>query len=147
MARYEEPQMVDPAALGALLGPALPYLLRAGDQVAVEAADSAARAARDLAGRAWERLSAVFRARPAAQKAAEAVADAPDDPVANERLVRRLGDILDEDPQLARELEPLVREWRASGGAVAYGDRSLANTGEIRDSVLILGDGNDVRSG
>ena len=69
--------MIDVAAIGALLAPALPYLLRSADQVATQAATAIGDKGWEYAQRVWDLLAARLGDRPGAQEAAEEVAADP----------------------------------------------------------------------
>jgi hypothetical protein len=134
--------MVDVTALGALLAPALPYLLRAGEHVAAEASDALGRQTWEHAKRLWDKLGGAFGARAAAQEAAEDAAAAPDDAETRVVLVHQLRKLLDADPGLAREVEGLLADARQAG-VIASGERSVAIGRDATDTVIVTGD--DVR--
>lgn len=135
--------MVDVAALAALVGPALPFLMRAGEGVTTQAGQVLGREAWEHAQRLWERLSGAVAARPAAQEAAVDVATEPQDAEAGVALVRQLRKILESDPALAGEVERLLGEARQAG-VVASGARSVAVGGSISDSAIVTGDNSSV---
>ena len=135
--------MVDVAALAALLGPALPFLTRAGEQVTTQAAQALGRGAWEHAQRLWSRLSGAVASRPAAREAADDVAADPQDAEATVALVRQLRKILESDPALAREVEQLLGEARQAG-VVASGARSVAVGGNVANSAIVTGDNSRV---
>lgn len=135
--------MVDVAALAALLGPALPFLTRAGERVTTQAGELLGNQAWEHAQRLWERVAGAVAARPAAQEAVDDVATDPRDAEAAVALVRQLRKVLQSDPALAREVEQLLGEARQAG-VVASGARSVAIGGDISDSAIVTGDNSSV---
>lgn len=135
--------MVDVVALGALLGPALPFLTRAGEHVASQAAEMLGGHVWEHAQRLWDRLAGAVDARPAAREAVEDVAADPRDGEAVVALVRQLRKILENDPALAGEVEQLLGEARQAG-AVASGTRSVAVGGSVSHSAIVTGDNSSV---
>lgn len=135
--------MVDVAALAALLGPALPFLTRAGERVTAQAGEVLGHQAWEHAQRLWERVAGAVAARPAAQEAVDDVATDPQDAEAAVALVRQLRKILQSDPALAREVERLLGEARQAG-VVASGARSVAVGGDISNSAIVTGDNSSV---
>ncbi len=131
--------MVDVVALGALLGPALPYLTRAGDQVASRAAEALGGHVWEHAQRLWDRLAGAVDERPAAREAVDDVAADPRDGEAVVALVRQLRKILESDPALAGEVEQLLGKARQAG-VVASGARSVAVGGSVSNSAIVTGD-------
>lgn len=136
--------MVDIGALVALLGPALPFLTRAGEHVATQASQALGRGVWEHAQRLWGRLGDAVAARPAAREAAEDVAVDPQDAEARVALVRQFRKILESDPTLAREVEQLLDEARRAG-VVASGARSVAVGGSVSNSAIVTGDHSNVQ--
>ena len=132
--------MVEVAALGALLAPALPYLLRAGEHAAAEASDALGRLSWEHAKRLWDRLGAAFGDRPAAQEAAEDAAAAPDYADTRVALARQLRKVMAADPELERDVEALFAEARQAGVVVAAGERSVAIGRDAKNSIIVTGD-------
>jgi hypothetical protein len=136
-------EMVDVAALAALLSPALPFLTRAGGRVATEAGQVLGGEAWDHAQRLWARLADAIASRPAAQEAADDVAADVEDGEARVALVRQLRKILESDPALAETVEQLLGEARQAG-VVASGARSVAVGGSVSNSAIVTGDNSSV---
>jgi hypothetical protein len=136
--------MLDPATITAVLAPALPYLLRTGDQLASQAADRLGEHTWNLATRLWERLADAVRGRPAAQEVIQDVAANPQDADARAALAYQVRKLVQEDPELGAALEQLIAQAE-HGGVTAAGDRSVATSGGVRDSVFITGDNADVQ--
>jgi len=134
--------MVDVAAVGALLAPALPYLVRSADRAANQAADALSGAAGDFAQRVWAKLGGRMSERPAAREAIADVVAAPDDEDARFVLVRQLGKLLDADPDLAAEIEGLMDEATRAGVEIhVVGDRNVMITdATLTNSSIISGD-------
>jgi hypothetical protein len=102
--------MIDVVAAGALLTPALPYLLRPAEHVAPQAAQAIGDTSWEYAQRLWQKVGVRVGARPAAQAAAEDVAAAPDDEDAQAVLAYQLRKLLERDAGLAAEVEELMAE-------------------------------------
>lgn len=129
--------------LAALLAPALPYLLKAGESAASKIGEDAWEKAKTL----WGKLSAKIKAKPSAQEAVEDVAKAPADDDAQAALRVQLKKLLLDDTSLAKELEQLLSAWQKSGNlAMAAGERSVAAGGDVKGSTIVTGDQNLVRS-
>jgi len=135
--------MLDPATVTAVLAPALPYLLRTGDHLASQAAERLGEHTWNLATRLWERLADAVRGRPAAEEVFEDVAANPQDADARAALAYQVRKLAQEDPDLATALEQLIADAE-QGGVTAAGDRSVATSGGVSDSVIVTGDNVDV---
>ena len=136
--------MLDPTTVTAVLAPALPYLLRTGDQLASQAAERLGEHTWTLATRLWERLADAVRGRPAAEEVVQDVAANPQDADARAALSYQVRKLAQEDPELAAALEQLIADAER-GDVTAAGDRSVATSGGVRDSVIITGDDADVQ--
>ena len=112
--------MIDPATVTAVLAPALPYLLRTGDQRASQAADLLGEHTWNLATRLWERLADAVSARPAAEEAVQDVGANPQDADARAALVYQVRTLVQDDPELGVALEELIAEAER-GGITAAG--------------------------
>ena len=136
--------MLDPATVTAVLAPALPYLLRTGDQLASQAADRLGEHTWKLATRLWERLADAVRGRPAAEEVMQDVAANPQDADARAALTYQVRKLVQEDPELGAALEELIAQAQHTT-VTAAGTRSVATSGGVRDSVIITGDNADVQ--
>jgi len=136
--------MIEVAALAALLGPALPFLTRAGEHVMTQATQALGGEAWEHARRLWDRLHGPVAARPAAQEAADDVAADPQDAEARIALARQLRKILEGDPALAGDVERLLGDARQAG-VVASGARSVAIGGDVSNSAIVTGDNSSIQ--
>ncbi len=136
--------MIDVAVVGALLAPALPYLLRSADHAASQAVEVLGDKSWEYAQRLWEKLRARVRERPAAQEAAEDVAAAPGDEDARHVLVYQLRKLLERDAGLAGEVEQLMAEAAQHVSIDVVGDRNVSIAAPVDRSTIISGDGNAV---
>jgi hypothetical protein len=136
-------------ALQIFLAPALPYLLTAADKATGEVGKQVGGAALEKAKTVWGKLRPAVEARPAALEAAQDAAKAAPD--ADEQAAWRiqLRKILENDPELAQELQNLVKPQQhyqaqvqgggaiAQGtGAVAAGAGGIAMGGSVQGSVI-----------
>jgi hypothetical protein len=136
--------MVDVVAVGALLAPALPYLLRPAEYVAAQAAQVLGDKGWEYAQRLWQKLGARVCERPAAQEAVEDVAAAPGDEDAQQVLTYQLRKLLERDAGLAAEVEELMAEAAQHVAIRVVGDRNVTVAGRVDRSTIIGGDGNTV---
>ena len=134
--------MIDVAAVGALLAPALPYLLRSADHVASQAAAAIGDKSWEYARHLWQKLGPRLSERPAAQEAAEEVAAAPGDEDARQVLAYQLRKLLERDGALAVEVEELMAEAAQHVELRVVGDRNVTIAGRVDRSTIISGDGN-----
>ncbi len=131
------------------LAPVLPYLLKGAVELAKNAAGELGK---KLGNEGWEGLKGLAAKiqkkaahRPALRKALSEGQAAPDDVDVQAALRLQLEKVLQQDPDLQAEVVRLLAGTSASGGAVvASGERSVAIGGDVRDSVIITGDGNRV---
>lgn len=139
--------MIEVAALGALLAPALPYLLKSADQVATQATDALGGVTWEFAQRVWAKVGGRLSERPAGREALEDVAAAPDDEGARFVLDRQLGKLLAADAELAAELEAVMREAQRAGLEIhVAGDRNATIVKSSLTNVsIITGDGSERR--
>jgi len=136
--------MVDVVAVGALLAP---YLSKTVERVATRASEAVGDAAWGFAHRIWSKLGDRLAERPAAQEAVDDVAAAPDDEGARVALERQLGKVLDADPELAAEIEAVLKE-AVRAGVVVQGNRNIViKDADLTSSAVIGGDGNTVNIG
>jgi hypothetical protein len=128
------------AAIAAFLAPHLKDLLAPVTESAGRRLDQAASR---FATSIWDRLRGRFAERPAAQEAAEDVAAEPEDEDALAALRRQLRKLLEQDPELARELQAILAEAHAAGATTitvqAIGERSIA-VNQATGSTLSTGD-------
>ena len=136
--------MIDVAAVGSLLAPALPYLLQSAGRVASQASDAIGDKTWEYAQRMWEKIGARLSERPAAQEAAEDVAAAPDDEDARQVLVYQLRKLLERDAGLAAEVEQLMAEAAQHVEIAVVGDRNVTIAAPVHRSTIIGGDDNVV---
>lgn len=134
--------MIDVAAVGALLAPALPYLLRSADHVGSQAAAVLGEKSWEYAQRLWQRLGPRLSERPAAQEAVEDVAAAPGDEDAQQVLAYQLRKLLERDAALAADVEELMAEAAQHVELRVVGDRNVTIAGRVDRSTIISGDGN-----
>lgn len=132
---------MDPATLAAqmvaVLAPALPYLLKAGERAAEEAGSR-------LGGQAWEQASALWaklrpRAdeQPAVMEAAQEVAQRPEDEDAQAALRVQLRKLLSKDSALAAELVQVVGPGGSATSVSARGRGNIAVGCDISHSTII----------
>jgi hypothetical protein len=119
-------------SLTTLLGPFLPYLIHAGEQVAQEAGrkfgSEAWAAAKDL----WASLAPKVDAKPAAHEAAHDLAQQPDDQDAQAAFRLQLKKLLAEDESFARKIADQMNTVSAH---------------TIKDSLIVTGNHNVVQQG
>lgn len=136
--------MLDIAALAStltgLLVPALPYLVKFGEQAGTEASKKIGVDAWEQAKTLWDKLRPHFEKKPAAQEAANDVADDPVSEDAQAALRQQLKKLLTEDSDFALELakalaasKPLLgtaidSSVSVEGGGVAFGSGSVVNS-------------------
>jgi hypothetical protein len=129
------------AALTAFLAPLLPHLLKIGDRVGEVVAENVGDEVVGFARRLWDRLRGKVEAKEAAREAVEDLAAAPDDEDLRIALKVQLRKLLDEDSELAADVERLWREAQLAGapqlvntvtasgaGAVAIGGYATGST-------------------
>jgi hypothetical protein len=134
--------MIDVAAVGALLAPALPYLLRPAEHVASQASDAIGAKGWEYAQRLWDKLGARLTERPAAQEAAEDVAADPSDADARQVLAYQLRKMLERDEGLAAEIEQLMAEAAQHVEINVSGDRNVTiSDASVQSSTIVTGDG------
>jgi len=140
--------MIDVAAIGALLAPALPYLLKSADQVATQAATAIGDKGWEYAQRVWDMLAARLGDRPGAREAAEEVAADPGDEDARRVLEYHVRKLLERDAGLAAEVEAVMTQAAQHVEIHVAGDRNVTlHDSEVKDSTIITGDGNTAGGG
>lgn len=137
--------MLDIAALAStltgLLAPALPYLVKFGEQAGTEASKKIGVDAWEQAKTLWNKLRPRFEKKPAAQEAANDVADDPVNEDAQAALRQQLKKLLTEDSDFALELAKVLAASTTApsgttidssvsveGGGVAFGSGSVVNS-------------------
>ncbi len=141
---------MDVAGLTAFLAPFLPYVLKAGDRFASDAATRFGEQAWAHARRLWDRLRSSVAEEPSVQMAAQEVAASPDDERARAFLELQLERLLEAHPTLADELE-LLWDDATAANVVASGDRNVA-VGRDASGTIVTGDdavitGDDIHTG
>jgi hypothetical protein len=135
------------SSLTTVLGPLLPYLLKAGEKVADETTNAVADQGLEWAKSIWAKLEPKVEAKEAALEAAQDVADAPEDEEAQIALRRQLKKLLTEDQSLAEEVSRWLDQGKAAGITVtASGERSVAIGGDAKGNTIVTGDQNKVKS-
>ena len=135
--------MLDIAALAStltgLLAPALPYLVKFGEQAGTEASKKIGLDAWEQAKTLWDRLRPRFEKKLAAQEAANDVADDPSNEDAQAALRQQLKKLLVEDSDFALELAKVLASRttpsgiaidssvNVQGGGIAFGSGSMVN--------------------
>lgn len=133
-------------SLATFLTPFLPYLLKAGEQVAEEAGKKFGAAAWDNAKTLWSKLRARVEAKPAAKETVRDVAQDPSNEDAQAALRFQLRKLLADDETLAGELTQWQADAQRTGVITASGNRS-SGVGDITDSIIITGDRNVMQQG
>jgi hypothetical protein len=127
------------------LTPFLPYLARAGTEVAEAAGKAIGAAAWELSKAIWAKLKPRVDARPAAKEAVADIARDPSDSDTAAALRRQLKKIFEEDPNLLTEIAGLLDEARDGDVIVtASGDGSVAIGGNVNGSSIVTGNQNTV---
>ena len=125
---------MDPAALTTYLAAFLPALMQS-------VADQTGTAAFEHARRLWARLRPKVAESPAAEQAAERVAEAPDDARWRTALELQLEELLAQNPELAKELAALWADAEAAGAvSVVVGTRGVGVGGNVSGSTINTGD-------
>ncbi|MFD8005639.1 hypothetical protein [Streptomyces mirabilis] len=137
---------MDIAQLTAFLAPFLNPLLTRTEEAVAGAVASFGEAAWERAGALWRRLSGRVAEKPAAQEAAQDVAEAPDSDGARSALAWQLEKLLASDPALRDEISRLWEESVSAGVVVttvtASGERSVAVGGNVKGDIT-TGDRHD----
>lgn len=137
--------MIDVAAIGALLAPALPYLLKSADHAASQAATAIGDKAWVYAQRVWDKLAARLGDRPGAPEAAAEVAADPADEDARMVLEYHVRKLLERDAGLAAEVEELMAEAAQHVQITVAGNRNVVlQDTDAKDVTIISGDGNTI---
>jgi hypothetical protein len=127
------------------LAPFIPYLIKGGIETAKGAAGKVGELATEkgltIAQSMWSKLSKHEEVK----KAAETVAELPDDADAQAALRLHIKLAIAADPALVEILERLLAEATVKGAVTAKGSRSVAIGGSVKDSVIITGDRNRVK--
>ncbi len=135
--------MIEVAAVGALLAPALPYLLKPAEHAAAQAASAIGEKTWEYAQRVWDKLSGHLHERPGAREAAQDVAADPTDEDAQHVLTYQLRKLLERDEELAAEIEALMAEAAQHVEIRVAGDRNVTMSDSVvKDATIVTGDGN-----
>jgi hypothetical protein len=143
--------------LTTFLAPAMPFLVKGGEDLVKQAGKKLGEGGLDLAKKLWQKLRPKAEASSMAKGAAEEVAAAPDNPDARATLRLQLQKILEADPSLAAELERMMEgvgvktTYQAANygsgaiaqgpGAVAAGQGGAAVGGSVQGDLHVGGGG------
>ena len=131
--------------LTAFLAPFLPYLLKTSEKAIEEVGKQLGADAWRRAKVLWTKLRTKMEVNPAAQEAAQDVANAPEDADAQAALRLQLRKLLSGDEILAAEMTRLWEVTKTAGVTIiATGKRSVAAQ-KIEGSTIITGDQNIVK--
>ena len=140
--------MIEIAAVGALLAPALPYLLKSAEHAASQAASAIGEQTWKYAQRLWDKLAPRLGERPGAREAAEDVAADPADEDARQVLAYQLRKLLERDEGLAAQVETIMAEAAQHVEIRVTGDRNVTmNEAFLKDTKIVTGDGNTLGGG
>ena len=135
--------MIEIAAVGALLAPALPYLLKSAEHAASQAASAIGEQTWKYAQRLWDKLAPRLGERPGAREAAEDVAADPADEDARQVLAYQLRKLLERDEALATEIETIMADAAQHVEIRVAGDRNVTmNEAFVNDTTIVTGDDN-----
>lgn len=131
------------------LAPFLPYLVKAGENVAEEAGkklgEQAGGGAWGAAKALWAKLRPHVEAKSVAQEAVQEVATNPKDEDAQAALRLQLKKIFNEDESLAQEVFKIQNEAKKAGvNVAALGNRSVAIGGDVSGTTIVTGDKNKI---
>lgn len=129
------------------LVPLLPYLLKAGQEVAEETGKAVAGQSWEWAKSVWTTLKPKVEAKGAALEAAQDVAQSPEDEDAQAAFRQQLKKLLTEDHSLAEEVSRWLEQGKAAGiNVTAAGERSVAIGGDVKGTTIVTGDRNKLKS-
>lgn len=121
------------------LVPALPYLTKATDKAIEELGKTIGSGAADYAKSFWDKLHPRVESRGALQEVVNDVAATPNDEVARTTLLYQLKKLLDDDVELARELEGILQDAKNGGvRIIVSGDRSVGIGGNVSGGTTII---------
>jgi uncharacterized protein YlxW (UPF0749 family) len=127
-----------------VLGPALPYLVGAGQKVAEGAAKKLEAESWGMAQALWAKLQPKVEARPVAQEAVKDAAANPTDPDVQAALRVQLRKLLQDDRELASEVDQLLKTHQtnvSTSTATTSGERSVAVGRDVTGGTIVTGDG------
>jgi hypothetical protein len=132
---------MDPSLLTAFLAPFLPVLMQKGGELIEESAQRLGDQALEFAHRLWNKLSGKVESRESAKEAADDLANDPSDPDLQVALKVQLKKLLEQDPQLAQEVEHLWREGEAANvtNVNVSGAGAIGVGGNVTGSTFITG--------
>lgn len=152
---------MDPNAMaGAAASFLMPYLVKFGKNLADQAVENLPEQVQNL----WKMIRAKMEGKPAAQGAAQELAEKPDDPDNQEAFLLQLKKLLKEDPDFTQNLESLLKILAeselgkdkgvinlgsgaaATGGSTAAGAGGIAVGGNVGGSI-VLGSNNTLNPG
>lgn len=108
---------MDPTALAAgAVALLVPFLERAGGQLADQVGAGLGQAVVDKLGHLYERVRSKVVGDRFAEPALERLAERPESELRQAAFAEVLGEVLGQDPSFAAELETLVEEARTAGG-------------------------------
>lgn len=138
---------MDPSAVAQFLAPYLPYLVAAGRDVAEKAGREFGREAWEQAQKLWDRLRRAREGETTAPeeaddvgRAANDVANAPEDPRAVVALELQLEKLLAADSELAAQLAELWKQGEGARATIVSGTRAVGAGGDIKGSIIQTGD-------
>ncbi len=126
------------------LAPLLPYLVTGGDEAVREATRRFGGAVIERARGLWDRVRGSAPEPERLDAAAADAAAAPQDPDALAALRLQVRRALEAAPHMAQLWQQEAEAILQATGSARGGDRSVVNTGIIRDSTIITGEGNRV---
>ena len=100
---------MDVVVLTGLLSAALPFLMKMGDKAAESAGSKMGTDAWEMAKKIWDKLHPKVQTKPEVMKAAEAVAESPEDEDCREFLQKKLTKLLNEDPDLVAAIAQIAQ--------------------------------------
>lgn len=130
--------------LSSFLFPILPFLLRIGESAAEESGKSLGSDAWDKAKALWGKLLPKIQASPVATDALEKARVRVEDERVKGAFELQIEEILSQDPNWTAELAKLWHQDNVAGSLHAN-RRDVKVQGDVRDSIIIAGDHNQVR--
>jgi hypothetical protein len=130
------------AVLVTFLAPFLPYLVKKVEAGADKAIEALGADAWERAQGLWQRLRPKVEEKEAAGEAAAALAENPDDAVAQGALQFQLRSLVESDPGLAADLARMLRDAREAG--VMADNGAVIIQGDVRADRGAVAAGRDV---
>ncbi|NEP69028.1 hypothetical protein [Moorena sp. SIO3A5] len=146
---------MDSALLVKFLAPCLPFLLKAGNKVVEGALQTLGEDVWRKATAVWGKLQPKLEVKPLAKGAVEELANSPDDPDALDVLQKQLKKLLEQEPELAKDLAELLKKKpegiTKKSGNINAGRDAIFSSGDLtftsRDSNISIGTARDVNLG